>query len=107
CIHCYCSRALRVRHSFPTRRSSDLREPGILPLMPGRAVKMELFDQFARVAQALASGRRVEIVDVLTNGDRTVEELAQYVDDLNSDRKSTRLNSSHGSISYAVFCLKK
>src|SRR5207245_9498760 len=26
---------------------------------------------------------------------------------LNLDRKSTRLNSSHGSISYAVFCLKK
>src|SRR5207245_7109999 len=26
---------------------------------------------------------------------------------LRSDRKSTRLNSSHGSISYAVFCLKK
>src|SRR5207249_10476665 len=26
---------------------------------------------------------------------------------LNSDRKSTRLNSSHVSISYAVFCLKK
>src|SRR5438128_8706578 len=27
--------------------------------------------------------------------------------DLAEDRKSTRLNSSHGSISYAVFCLKK
>src|SRR5438128_9703644 len=26
---------------------------------------------------------------------------------LDTDRKSTRLNSSHGSISYAVFCLKK
>src|SRR5207245_4153715 len=26
---------------------------------------------------------------------------------LDRDRKSTRLNSSHGSISYAVFCLKK
>src|SRR3989337_2106920 len=26
---------------------------------------------------------------------------------LSLDRKSTRLNSSHGSISYAVFCLKK
>src|SRR2546422_1831784 len=26
---------------------------------------------------------------------------------LSSDRKSTRLNSSHGYISYAVFCLKK
>lgn len=47
--------------------------------MPDRGVKVELFDQFARVAQALASGRRVEIVDVLTNGDRTVEELARQV----------------------------
>src|SRR5438128_6758528 len=27
--------------------------------------------------------------------------------ELEEDRKSTRLNSSHGSISYAVFCLKK
>src|SRR5689334_23925498 len=27
--------------------------------------------------------------------------------DFGSDRKSTRLNSSHSSISYAVFCLKK
>jgi len=47
--------------------------------MADRAVKVELFDQFARVAQALASGRRVEIVDVLANGDRTVEELARQV----------------------------
>src|SRR5207245_6856333 len=29
------------------------------------------------------------------------------VSESNPDRKSTRLNSSHGSISYAVFCLKK
>src|SRR5438309_3924636 len=27
--------------------------------------------------------------------------------EMSSDRKSTRLNSSHSSISYAVFCLKK
>src|SRR3989449_6809096 len=27
--------------------------------------------------------------------------------DIEADRKSTRLNSSHGYISYAVFCLKK
>jgi rhodanese-related sulfurtransferase/DNA-binding HxlR family transcriptional regulator len=47
--------------------------------MPDRAVKIELFDQFARVAQALASGRRIEIVDVLANGDRTVEELGRQV----------------------------
>src|SRR2546422_7048834 len=31
----------------------------------------------------------------------------QDPDDAGEDRKSTRLNSSHGYISYAVFCLKK
>src|SRR5690625_6879592 len=35
---------------------------------------------------------------------KTVGELATVV---NGDRKSTRLNSSHVAISYAVFCLKK
>src|SRR5438309_3048155 len=30
-----------------------------------------------------------------------------YVEEPKIDRKSTRLNSSHSSISYAVFCLKK
>ena len=47
--------------------------------MPDRAAKVELFDEFARVAQALASGRRAEIVDVLANGERTVEELSRQV----------------------------
>src|SRR5579864_840875 len=47
--------------------------------MPDRSVKTELFDQFGKVAQALASGRRVEIVDVLANGERTVDELARQV----------------------------
>jgi rhodanese-related sulfurtransferase len=47
--------------------------------MPDRALKIELFDQFGRVAQALGSGRRVEIIDVLANGERSVEELSQQV----------------------------
>src|SRR5437762_5781426 len=33
--------------------------------------------------------------------------LYQYTDQRSADRKSTRLNSSHRCISYAVFCLKK
>src|SRR5438067_578336 len=45
--------------------------------MPDHAIKIELFDQFGRVAQALASGRRIEILDVLANGERGVEELAR------------------------------
>ncbi|MDQ3645312.1 MAG: metalloregulator ArsR/SmtB family transcription factor [Actinomycetota bacterium] len=48
--------------------------------MPGRAAKEALFDEFARVAKALASGRRAEIVDVLANGERSVESLAQELD---------------------------
>src|SRR5689334_23660168 len=35
------------------------------------------------------------------------EELLVVVPGIGRDRKSTRLNSSHSSISYAVFCLKK
>jgi len=42
----------------------------------GRAAKTALFDEFARLAQALANGRRLEIVDVLANGERTVDRLA-------------------------------
>src|SRR3989475_11758721 len=34
-------------------------------------------------------------------------ELQAQATRLNADRKSTRLNSSHSQISYAVFCLKK
>src|SRR3712207_8805484 len=35
------------------------------------------------------------------------DEAAQLSDNYFEDRKSTRLNSSHANISYAVFCLKK
>jgi rhodanese-related sulfurtransferase len=47
--------------------------------MGDRAAKVALFDAFARVAKALASGRRIELVDVLANGERTVEVLAGEV----------------------------
>src|SRR3712207_8817481 len=38
---------------------------------------------------------------------RDGERLRQLDGGLHVDRKSTRLNSSHANISYAVFCLKK
>src|SRR3712207_7787779 len=43
--------------------------------------------------------------DVLDGDDE--ENAAAAGTDLLEDRKSTRLNSSHANISYAVFCLKK
>src|SRR5215208_269950 len=45
--------------------------------MADRAAKQALFDEFARVGKALASGRRIELLDVLANGERTVEGLAR------------------------------
>src|SRR5437879_11100713 len=68
-------------HSFPTRRSSDLPVGVAEKRLPG--------DQGRGEGQALArpSPSRARITE--------------------QDRKSTRLNSSHRCISYAVFCLKK
>src|SRR3712207_7077930 len=40
-------------------------------------------------------------------GGERVDDLVWYYPDPIPDRKSTRLNSSHANISYAVFCLKK
>jgi rhodanese-related sulfurtransferase len=44
--------------------------------MRERDAKAALFDAFASVAAALASGRRAEIVDLLAQGERSVEEIA-------------------------------
>src|SRR5256884_3757406 len=56
------------------------------------------------------------VYDRVLSGDIIVEQNIHVIDicnwvlknhPLKADRKSTRLNSSHGYISYAVFCLKK
>src|SRR5690348_17637634 len=75
--------------SFPARRSSDL-----MPLHPFRRVDAEQVESVGEDGfRRLADGRRPPA------GRSFVGERI--------DRKSTRLNSSHPSISYAVFCLKK
>src|SRR5262245_62599119 len=73
-------------HSFPTRRSSDLHDQ----LGGGEHLRR-------RVEQAGAG------TFVIAIGDERAG--ASLLD--SADRKSTRLNSSHLGISYAVFCLKK
>jgi rhodanese-related sulfurtransferase len=45
-----------------------------------RHFKNELYDQFARLAKAMASGRRLELIDLLAQGPRTVESLAEETD---------------------------
>ena len=44
--------------------------------MSDRLAKDTLYDAFASVAQALGSGRRAEIIDVLAQGERSVDEVA-------------------------------
>ncbi len=48
--------------------------------MGDRQAKNALFDGFADVAKALGNGRRVELIDVLAQGERHVEELASEID---------------------------
>src|SRR5438445_1573357 len=43
----------------------------------------------------------------LLHADRILTGTMEAMEEAGSDRKSTRLNSSHANISYAVFCLKK
>src|SRR5205085_9612140 len=76
----------RVLHSFPTRRSSDLVREAPAP---------ELRDGRRRHRPRGAAALDPDAADAGPRHDRE------------RDRKSTRLNSSHSQISYAVFCLKK
>jgi rhodanese-related sulfurtransferase/DNA-binding HxlR family transcriptional regulator len=48
--------------------------------MGDRAAKDALYDGFSVVAKALANGRRAEIVDVLSQGERSVDELAAEIE---------------------------
>src|SRR5690242_21345700 len=79
----------RDLHSFPTRRSSDL----ALARREDRRLVEEVGELRAREAGGAA--RDVGEVDAL------------HLDRPRVDRKSTRLNSSHMSTSYAGFCLHK
>lgn len=48
--------------------------------MGDRVAKDALFEGFAEVAKALASGRRAELIDVLAQGERSVEDIASEID---------------------------
>jgi rhodanese-related sulfurtransferase len=50
-----------------------------LKYMASATAKVALFDALASAAQALGSGRRAEIVDLLAQGERSVEEIANEI----------------------------
>src|SRR5690606_42097965 len=102
-----CSAARRDLHSFPTRRSSDLAEVAGARLVLADA-------RMADVPEPVPLARRLGVPGVqdvivadahLVTGHLVHERRSPEQGRI--DRKSTRLNSSHVKISYAVFCLKK
>src|SRR5699024_11445691 len=103
----FCSHAFsdhRGLPSFPTRRSSDLlgigepRAGGVLEQAAGGAVAvLEPGREGMLGREAVVDRRHTAAGEVRHRG------AGRGV----GDRKSTRLNSSHVSTSYAVFCLKK
>src|SRR5690606_39622895 len=114
----------RDLHSFPTRRSSDLHDRKTRAKLDDLAVpargKAPIHPQYlARLIDEAAASDAIFTADV---GSPTVwaaryftmTEKRRLIGSFNHgsmanaiDRKSTRLNSSHVKISYAVFCLKK
>src|SRR5699024_11749398 len=93
--------------SFPTRRSSDLSptvtccSPATRPGERSRSsiVVRSLRGRFPSVAEFFGHGRQRGVLHVVHR------QPVRFERPVPSDRKSTRLNSSHVSISYAVFCL--
>src|SRR5439155_26542711 len=104
CVFLYESGANRDLPSFPTRRSSDLRLVGVR--RPVDHVIATL--RCALPGIVLAAGPPGGAVEErLRRNAADVRTAATEPQPIGEDRKSTRLNSSHVAISYAVFCLKK
>src|SRR5690606_41153080 len=98
-----------MRHllSFPTRRASDLCK---VPGHEGRPPSAEVMAASLALQGALASGRAIfgpaePAQDPRMAVIRVYEEQGNAPAPPIQDRKSTRLNSSHVKLSYAVFCL--
>src|SRR6266550_6013986 len=66
-----------------------------------------LLDLPGGVAQVHVADLVAQHPGELTVAGGVLDQAARHIDVPARDRKSTRLNSSHGYISYAVFCLKK
>src|SRR5206468_12836303 len=94
-------------HSFPTRRSSDLGRVSAADQVDVESMGRARFTACRTIIDTFAD-KLVEAVDrQAAPRDARCENDRPRPDDVVADRKSTRLNSSHDQISYAVFCLKK
>src|SRR5207302_5333472 len=93
--------------SFPTRRSSDLPRVGFETVLDVGGDEVPAVERrHVLPPDALAQLERPDaVIGARRPGLRQIT-LEREVAGAGGDRKSTRLNSSHVKISYAVFCLK-
>src|SRR5207245_11748095 len=90
------------RNSFPTRRSSDLDWKQYVSAL------VDVGKLAHKISQTRNYDAFMEISEKLNDACANCHKVYRDKGGTEGrDRKSTRLNSSHGSISYAVFCLKK
>src|SRR5205814_10050922 len=97
--------AHRALHSFPTRRSSDLPELGVRAPKSTQRKRGSL--EVLRLALVNLYRGGGDAQRYLLAGPGLLLTTRGSFQRAQPDRKSTRLNSSHLGISYAVFCLKK
>src|SRR2546430_6047673 len=80
--------------------------------LPIYSAKKESIDTILEMAQLKTDGHCKKLVVAGCLAERYRSEIRNEIPEIDfifgpEDRKSTRLNSSHSQISYAVFCLKK
>src|SRR5690606_41460665 len=98
-----CGSGLRVEHPVGGAQAEDL---AAQPQFDAEVLEVDVEGGVLGLAEQHRLGQRRPVVRLVgfgaDQGDRAGETLLPE-----GDRKSTRLNSSHVKISYAVFCLKK
>src|SRR5690606_41225650 len=101
------SHTLTYIHSFPTRRSSDLLLSQSLLVMQAtlafdKAKRCYQIEEQISQAEAEFLSTHVQHFSLIAANEKIANQIRRLK---SGDRKSTRLNSSHVKISYAVFCL--
>src|SRR5687768_17623645 len=85
-----------------------IRRPPISTLFPYTTLFRSFFMRTTFItALLILSTSSITLGQKQGTGNDQRKSIDQIIRQLDKDRKSTRLNSSHGYISYAVFCLKK
>src|SRR5205814_6169080 len=97
----------RALHSFPTRRSSDLVLFNAPAASLGSAYPVDVTASSTLDLSNTAANSTTTLGALNRIGGNTFSVVGSGRTLTFADRKSTRLNSSHLGISYAVFCLKK